>query len=66
VKVCGILRIHRCACNADIIRSRTDGTAQATDFSLSTWYRPQPVLEGCRVSWLQAVAEWRSFRVSTY
>jgi hypothetical protein len=27
-------------------RSWTDGTAQMTDFSLSTWYRPQAVLKG--------------------
>jgi hypothetical protein len=42
------------------------GTVQTTDFSLATWYRPQAVLEGCRVSWLEAVAEWRSFRVARY
>jgi hypothetical protein len=42
------------------------GTAQTTDFNLSTCYRPQAVLEGCRVSWLEAAADWRSFRVASY
>jgi hypothetical protein len=42
------------------------GTAQTTTFSLSTWYLPQAVLEGCRVSWLEAVADWRAFRIARY
>ena len=35
-------------------------------FSLSTWFHPQVVLEGHWVSWLQAVAEWRFFHVTSY
>jgi len=35
-------------------------------FSVSTWYRLQVVLEGRWVSWLQAVAEWRFFHVTSY
>ena len=35
-------------------------------FSLSAWYRPQTVLEGCRVSWLLAVAGWTSCLVASY
>jgi hypothetical protein len=42
------------------------GTAQRTDFSLSAWYRPQAVQQGCRFSWLDDVARLRSFRVSSY
>jgi hypothetical protein len=41
-------------------RAQLYGTAQTTYFSLSTWYRPQAILEGCRVSWSEEVAEWRS------
>jgi hypothetical protein len=47
-------------------RSRSYGTAQKTNFSLSTWYRPQAVVEGGLVNWLQAVTGWRSFRVAGY
>jgi hypothetical protein len=35
-------------------------------FGLSTWYRLQAVVDGCPVSLLQAVTEWRSFRVASY
>jgi hypothetical protein len=38
---------------------RTDGTEQTTDFSLATRYRPQAVLEGCRLSFI------RRYRVET-
>ena len=34
-------------------------------FGISTWYRPQAVLEGCRVSWLQDITEWSSVRDAT-
>jgi hypothetical protein len=42
------------------------GTAQTTDFNLSTWYRPPVVLEGCRFIWLEVVAQWRSLSIVTY
>jgi hypothetical protein len=35
-------------------------------FSFSTWYHPQAVLEGCLVSWLEAIAEWRLFHIASY
>ena len=35
-------------------------------FILSTWYRPQTVLDGCRVSWLLAVTGWTSCLVASY
>lgn len=35
-------------------------------FSLSSWSLSQAVLEECRVSWYQAVTEWRSARVASY
>jgi hypothetical protein len=49
-----------------VVRAWTQyyGTAQTTDCSLSTWYR-SAVLEECRVSWLQDVTGWRSFRVAS-
>jgi hypothetical protein len=36
-------------------RSYSAGTAQGTALSHATWTRPQEVLEGCQVNWLQAV-----------
>ena len=35
-------------------------------YSFSTWYRPPTVLEGCRVSWLLAVAGWTSCLIASY
>lgn len=42
------------------------GPAQRTGFRHWTWTVPQEILEGCQVSWLEAVTEHRSLCVAHY
>ena len=43
------------------LRSQSYGSAQRTNFSRCTYTLPQEVVEGCRISWVQAVAEYGAF-----
>lgn len=52
-------KIHR-------VRSQSYGTAQRADFSCTSWTGPQEILEGCQVSWLQAVMECLLLHVVCY
>ena len=50
-------------CNLQVLRARSQsyGTEKRTDFSPTAWTPPQEAKEWCRIGWLQALTESRSF-----